>query len=94
MNTSNVDPTQFAQQGFTENAGLPDIEHLTKLANELFTALPCDGSRLGQVSGFIPSGLTSPLASSASVQDFALPGDAELHKFFAKSESPYQGVPV
>ncbi len=93
MNTSNVDPTQFAQQGFTENAGLPDIEHLTKLANELFTALPCDGSRLGQVSGFIPSGLTSPLASSASVQDFALPGDAELHKFFAKSESPYQGVP-
>jgi cysteine desulfurase / selenocysteine lyase len=93
MNTSNVDPTQFAQQDFTENAGLPDIEHLTKLANELFTALPCDGSRLGQVSGFIPSGLTSPLASSASVQDFALPGDAELHKFFAKSESPYQGVP-
>ena len=93
MNTSKVEPTQFAQQDFTETAGLPDIEHLTKLANELFTALPCDGSRLGQVSGFIPSGLTSPLASSASVQDFALPGDAELHKFFAKSESPYQGVP-
>ena len=63
------------------------------MANELFTALPCDGSRLGQVSGLLPSGLTSPLASAASVQDFALPGDAELHKFFAKSESPYQGVP-
>ena len=93
MNTSNVDPTQFAQQGFTENAGLPDIEHLTKLANKLFTALPCDGSKLGQASSLVPSGLTSPLASTASAQHFSLPGDAELNKFFAKSESPYQGVP-
>ena len=93
MNTSNVEPTQFAQQGFTENTGLPDIEHLTKLANELFTALPCDGSRLGQTSTLVPSGLSSPLASALSVQDFSLPGDAELHKFFAKSESPYQSVP-
>ena len=76
MNTSNVEPTQFAQQGFTENAGLPDIERLTKLANELFTALPCDGSRLGQTSTLVPSGLASPLASAVSVQDFSLPGDA------------------
>ncbi len=93
MNTSNVDPTQFAQQDFTENAGLPDIEHLTKLANKLFTALPCDGSKLGQASSLVPSGLTSPLASTASAQHFSLPGDAELHKFFANSSSPYQSVP-
>ena len=92
MNTSNVEPTQFAQQGFTENGGLPDIAQLTKLANELFTALPCDGSRLGQASTLIASGLTSPLASAASAQDFALPGDAELNKFFANSSSPYQSV--
>jgi cysteine desulfurase/selenocysteine lyase len=93
MNTNNLEPTQFVQQGYTENAGLPDIAHLTQLANELFTALPCDGSRVGQVSGLLPSGLTSPLASAASAQDFALPGDAELQKYFAKSESPYQQVP-
>jgi len=89
MNTNNLEPTQFAQQGYTENAGLPDIAQLTKMANELFTALPCDGSRVGQVSGLIPNGLTY----APSQQDFALPGDAELQKYFAKSESPYQQVP-
>jgi cysteine desulfurase/selenocysteine lyase len=93
MNTNNLEPTQFAQQGFTENTGLPDIAQLTKLVNELFTALPCDGSRVGQASSLIPSGLTSPLVSEASAQDYALPGDAELHKFFAGSKSPYQSVP-
>ena len=93
MNTSKVEPTQFAQQDFTETAGLPDIEHLTKLANELFAALPCDGSRLGQISSLVPSGLASPVASAVNAQAFALPGDAEPHKFFAKSESPYQRVP-
>ena len=93
MNTSNVKPTHFTQQDFTENAGLPDIAHLTKLANELFTALPCDGSKVGQASTLVPSGLTSPLASTASAQDFSLPGDAELNKFFAPSSSPYQQVP-
>jgi cysteine desulfurase/selenocysteine lyase len=30
----------------TNNATLPDIEQLTRLANQLFTALPCDGSLL------------------------------------------------
>jgi len=93
MNTSKVEPTQFAQQGFTQDSGLPDIAQLTKLANELFTALPCDGSRVGQVSGLIPSALTSPLASAESAQNCALPGDTELQKFFAKSKSPYQQVP-
>jgi cysteine desulfurase/selenocysteine lyase len=93
MNTSKVEPTNFAAQAVTESAALPDIAHLTKWANELFTALPCDGSRLGQASTLITSGLTSSLASASSVQDFALPGDAELHKFFSHSPSPYQQVP-
>ncbi|MEI6708102.1 MAG: family 2A encapsulin nanocompartment cargo protein cysteine desulfurase [Methylococcales bacterium] len=30
----------------TNNTTLPDIEQLTRLANQLFTALPCDGSLL------------------------------------------------
>ncbi|MDD1606314.1 MAG: cysteine desulfurase [Methylococcaceae bacterium] len=30
----------------TNNTNLPDIEQLTRLANQLFTALPCDGSLL------------------------------------------------
>jgi len=89
MNTSKLEPTHLAQHDFTQDSGLPDIAQLTKLANELFTALPCDGSRVGQVSGLIASGLTS----APSAQEFALPGDTELHKFFATSESPYQQVP-
>jgi len=93
MNTNNLEPTHLAEDDFIQDAGLPDIAYISKLANELFTALPCDGSRVRQVSGLIPSGLTSPLASAASAQDFALPGDAELHKFFSHSPSPYQQVP-
>ena len=93
MNTSKVEPTHLAQQDFTEHAALPDIEQITKLANELFTALPCDGSRLGQASSLIPSGLTSSTESVASQQNFAFQGDAVLQKFFAKSASPYHQVP-
>ena len=79
MNTSNVET--LAQQGFTQNGSLPDIEQLSKLANELFTALPCDGSRLGLASSQLPSGLTSAAGG--------LPGDA----FFAQSQPSYQNVP-
>jgi cysteine desulfurase/selenocysteine lyase len=80
MNTSEFDQSNLAQQGFAESLGtasLPDIDHLTKLANELFSALPCDGSRLGIAyrdvgegvsrsgsiaASAVPGGLTSPLA--------------------------------
>ncbi|MEI6146747.1 MAG: family 2A encapsulin nanocompartment cargo protein cysteine desulfurase [Methylococcales bacterium] len=93
MNTSKVEPTHLAQQDFTEHAALPDIEQITKLANELFTALPCDGSRLGQASSLIPSGLSSSTESVASQHNFAFQGDAVLQKFFAKSASPYHQVP-
>lgn len=96
MNTSNFEPSSSAQQGFTQNASLPDIEQLSKLANELFTALPCDGSRLGIASSAVQGGLTSPLAGadkSEIPQGFGLPGEAELQKLFAQPQPSYQGVP-
>jgi cysteine desulfurase/selenocysteine lyase len=72
MNTSNSD--------FAQNASLPDIEQLTKLANELFTALPCDGSRIG-------------LAASAVPQGFDLPGEADLQKLLAPRQPSFDSVP-
>ena len=88
MNTSNSD--------FAQNASLPDIEQLTKLANELFTALPCDGSRIGIASSAVPSGLTSSLAGadkSEIPQGFDLPGEAELQKLFAPRQPSFDSVP-
>ena len=97
MNTSNFEPSNTAQQGFNLNSALPDIEQLTRLANELFTALPCDGSSLGAVSSAIPGRLTSPLAgveqSGIPDQGLGLPGAAELEKFFAKPEPSFNEVP-
>ena len=97
MNTSNFEPSNTAQQGFNQSTGLPDIEQLTRLANELFTALPCDGSRLGLVSSAMPGGLASPLAgvqqSGIPDQGLGLPGDAALQKFFAKPEPSFNEVP-
>ncbi|MFZ2405675.1 MAG: cysteine desulfurase, partial [Methylobacter sp.] len=84
MNTSNSD---FAQQ-----ASLPDIEQLTKLANEMFTALPCDGSRIGLAAG----GLTSSLPGadrSAIAQGFDLPGEADLQKLVAPRQPSFDSVP-
>jgi cysteine desulfurase/selenocysteine lyase len=44
----------------THNANLPDIEQLTRLANQFFTALPCDGSLLNAgVSALSPQALES-----------------------------------
>ena len=93
MNTSNFEPSSTAPQSFTQDTSLPDIEQLTKLANELFTALPCDGSRLGLVASAVPSEVISPLAgvnksSAPGVQDFSLPGDAELKSFFSQQRQP------
>src|SRR5450631_278516 len=65
MNTSEFDQANLTQHGFTENLGiasLPDEGQLTKLANELFSALPCDGSRLGLDASAVPGGWSSTLA--------------------------------
>jgi len=103
MNTSEFDQTNLAQHGFTENSGtssLPDVEHLTKLANELFSALPCDGSRLGIASSAVPGGYTSSLPgfdkaglTGISSQGLGLPGDAELRQLFVPRQPSFESVP-
>ena len=95
MNTSELEPSQLAQADFS--ASLPDVEQLTKLANELFSALPCDGSRLGIAATAVPSGSTSPLAGldkiGAPAQDFGLPGEAGLRQLFAPRKPSFESVP-
>lgn len=81
MNTSNLQPPTPAQQGYTQEASLPDIEQLSKLANELFAALPCEGSRLGHAATAVTGGLTSPLAG-AEKSGFGLSGEAERQLSF------------
>jgi len=88
MNTSNSD---FAQQAL-----LPDIEQLTKLANEMFTALPCDGSRIGLAASAVPGGLTSSLPGadkSRIAPGFDLPGEADLQKLLAPRQPSFNSVP-
>lgn len=95
MNTTNVEPVHSAQKEFSQNAALPDIEQLTQWANELFTALPCDGSRIGLISSAVQSGPISPLTAnkSALAQDSGLPGEAELQKLFAPRQAALETVP-
>jgi cysteine desulfurase / selenocysteine lyase len=90
MNTSEFDKANFGQHGIAEQLGetsLPDVDHLAKLANELFSALPCDGSRLNAASSLIPGGLATPAsrlnivgAGVITPQGFGLPGEAELQQ--------------
>ena len=97
MNTSEFDKSSLAQLGFPENAEtawLPDIDELTKLANELFSAAPCDGSRLGIVASALPDGLTPPGAgfdkvgvTAISPKGPVLPGEAQLRQLFAPKQS-------
>jgi cysteine desulfurase/selenocysteine lyase len=104
MNTSEFDKSSHAQHRFTENSGiesLPDIDDLTKLANELISALPGDGSRLGIADSAVPGGLSSPLAGLeksgvtgiTTPQGFALPGEAELRQLFAPRKPSLEQIP-
>jgi cysteine desulfurase/selenocysteine lyase len=103
MNTSEFDKSSLAQQSFTENLGtasLPDVDQLTLLANELFSALPCDGSRLGIAASAIPGGSSSPLAgfdkagvTAIAPQAYGLPGEAELRQLFAPRKPSFESVP-
>jgi len=102
MNTSEFE-SNLSQPAFTENSAipsLPDVDQLTKLANELFSALPCDGSRLGIAASAVPGGLTSPLAgidkagaSGIAPQGLGLPGEAELRQAFAPRQPSFERVP-
>jgi len=98
MNTSEFDQANLAQRGVT--ASLPDAAQLTKLANELFSALPCDGSRIGIAASAIPGGLSSPLAgldktgvTGITPQGSGLPGDAELRRLFELRQPSFGSVP-
>jgi cysteine desulfurase / selenocysteine lyase len=101
MNTSEFDQANSAQPGFTEDlnlaASLPDIDQLTRLANELFTALPCDGSRLGLASSLVQGGAASSLPgfdkTGIPAQSVGLPGDAELRQLFAPRKLSFESVP-
>lgn len=78
------------------NVVLPDIEQLTKLANEMFSELPCDGSRIGIAASAIPGGLTpsAPAAGHFDVpKGFSLPGEAELQKLLAPRHPSLGSVP-
>ena len=95
MNTSEFESSHLTQPDFS--ASLPDVEQLTKLANELFSALPCDGSRLGIAASAVPGGSASPLAGlgkiGAPAQDFGLPGEAALRQLFAPRKPSFESVP-
>ncbi|MEI6067468.1 MAG: family 2A encapsulin nanocompartment cargo protein cysteine desulfurase [Methylococcaceae bacterium] len=103
MNTSEFDPANLTQHGFTENLGsasLPDEAYLTQLANELFSALPCDGSRLGPDASAVPGVLSSNLAgfgqsgvTGVMPQGFGQPGEAELRQVFAPRRPSFESVP-
>ena len=104
MNTSKFDESNLAQQDFTKNLGhtasLPDVDYLTKLANELFSALPSNGSRLGLDASAVPGGLTSSLAgldkyevTGITLQGLGLPGEAELRQLFAPRKPSFESVP-
>ncbi len=81
----------------------PDIaameQQLTRLANEIFAELPCDGSRLGLVNNLaaeLPAALqqfvtpnTSSFAPQKSIavpKEFGLPNDADLQKLVVPRE--------
>jgi cysteine desulfurase/selenocysteine lyase len=82
MTTSNSD--------FAQDASLPDIAQLTKLANELFTALPCDGSRVGHAASTVQGGVA---AKPGLAQGFGLPDEAELQKLLAPRQPSLANVP-
>ncbi|MCX7099668.1 MAG: family 2A encapsulin nanocompartment cargo protein cysteine desulfurase [Methylococcales bacterium] len=104
MITSEFDNTQANPQDFIDPAnvdGLPDIAQLTQLANSLFTALPCDGSRLGALAGAVPEQVSSPLPGlhqagfiGLSPQNPAEPDPAAIKQFFSsRTSSSYGSVP-
>ncbi|NOT13483.1 MAG: cysteine desulfurase [Methylococcaceae bacterium] len=104
MNTNEFEPFDQSQRGLSDNLGLanglPDIDQLTQLANQLFAALPCDGSRLGLAASAVPGGLHASSAaldklglSTTSLQGLGLPGELELRQLFAQRQPLYASVP-
>jgi cysteine desulfurase / selenocysteine lyase len=102
MNTNEFDITHFDQyQGENlEETSLPDINQLNKLANELFSALPCDGSRLSTTTSLIAGALAAHDlhsnkfgAKNIAPQGFGMPGEAEVHHYLASQKPAYGSIP-
>ncbi len=80
MNTSEFSKSNPAER-LNRAASLPDADQLAKLANELFSALPCDGSGLGLAATGIPA------------QSSGLPGEAALRELLAPRKPSFENVP-
>ena len=68
-------------------------QQLTKLANEIFAELPCDGSRLGAIQAGFPTDLpailqqfVTPPTSSFAPPAFALPDETAIQKLAVPTE--------
>ena len=75
---------------------LPGLAQLSELANALFTALPCDGSRLGIVADAAPQSVTSPLAELHQAGLIGIGGQpfaGHPPSSFAPRQASYESVP-
>jgi len=81
---------------------LPDVSQLEKLANELFSALPCDGTGTGvgllssaasNVFNEQLSSIDKTLIPGTSPNHFGVPGEAELQKLFAPRSASVGSFP-
>jgi len=98
MTTSEFDKSNLSRQGFTENSGhipsLPDIGYLTKLGNELFSALPGEGSRISTASSAVPGEVISSLAGLHKEGVEGIPAQGlGLPEAVASRQSSYDSIP-
>ncbi|MGZ5030931.1 MAG: aminotransferase class V-fold PLP-dependent enzyme, partial [Methylobacter sp.] len=95
MNTNEFDKSTPVPQGYRDNAGLneslPDIEQLTKLANELFSALPGGSPSSGLASSAAQDAFASSLASADKSKIAGVPpqGVGQLEEGLQKSHVPH-----
>jgi cysteine desulfurase/selenocysteine lyase len=101
-NLSGFNDANQTTQTVDQNVALPDVTQLEKLANQFFSALPCDGSGagLGIASAALSNVYNEQLSSidkafipGTSPQHFGLPGEAELQKLFAPRSASVGSYP-
>lgn len=103
MTTNSNNPTESVGTKATDSVlsgALPDIDHLAQLANALFTALPCDGSRLTSAASVVSGTASANLAkvdnnrlTELLPQGLGLPGEAEIRHFLASQKPAFGGIP-
>jgi cysteine desulfurase/selenocysteine lyase len=101
MTTSNFEPDKYTDTVDLANA-LPDVTLLEKLANEMFSALPCDGTGNGfgllsnaafNVGNEQVSSIDKAFLPGTSANHYGLPGEAELQKLFAPRSASVGSFP-